>query len=1065
MPEERRVVTVLFADVAGSTALGESSDPEDVRAVLGRYYAIAREVVAEHGGTLEKFIGDAVMAVFGIPQAHGDDAERALAAALALRERVAKDPQTVALALRIGVNTGEVVAARETDAGDFLITGDAVNVAARLQQHAEPGAILAGERTRRAVSAFRFAEAQTIVVKGKREPIGGSVLLGRQAERRAPRAPFLGREHDLAQLQLVAQRAFSERRPQLVTITAPAGTGKSRLVDEFAAHLPSGNVTIATAQCLPYGGTVTFLPLRGLVRGLLGIPPDGDIHTALLRELAAAGYALADAQRLAALIGATLGDAGDAERRDRDEIFAAWRVVVEMLAARGALLIVFEDLHWASDTLLDLVEHITGSRSACPLVMVALARPELLDRRPHWGSGRRNFTSLALEPLSSDDTLELVTVLTEGVPGGIAAKIVERAGGNPFFAGELVRAYEERRRSGLGDDEIDLPDTVHATVLARIDGLPAGERAVLEFAAVAGRTVRVDAVRALLPERSTDELADSLDELLERDLLVLGSPGAYTFRHIVIREVAYATLPRAERVRAHLRLATFFEERAAAGASEVAELVAYHYRQAIALSPGGRAPEGLPVEKVVHALEVAARAAWNAGAFAEAQLQLREAIRLAPAEDHLRLYELLGDVMQFGDDAVDGYWQAFERWRAAPDHAPIVGARLIVKHLMVHGRWAGSVSRPLDPAEFTDQTAEAERLVAAAADPVLEARLASATAFKQTSETFTDADALERLKERVLAAQRVFAERDDPEMASETLDALGAIYRSGFGDIESALACARQRIAMSDRLGLLERADAWNVAVWDLTYLGRFDEALRTFADAQRTLRPGEPKAMFSHAAAWAAYSAMLCGRWDEGLELVEFLALLREEAGVAIGRFTTPGWLAGLRMASARLDTTRLARYRSIFTAIADVGSLPPGRPFRLLHAAVIDGDMAQGHAFLRTDAATRDRKAEVVSLLILERRERIGEDELRDLERQALHDPPLLRLRIALARAMNSGPPAIREVIAALDDSELIGEAARAAALLALATHRDADRADAERRLTALGDRAYLQVLAEEW
>src|SRR4029077_8898559 len=263
MPEDRRVVTVLFADVTGSTALGETIDPEDTRAVLGRYYAIARDVISEHGGTLEKFIGDAVMAIFGIPQAHGDDAERGLAAALTLRERVAKDPETAALMLRIGVNTGEVVAARETDAGDFLITGDAVNVAARLQQHAEPGAILAGERTRRAVSAFRFADEQAIVVKGKREPIVGSVLLDRLTERRVARAPFLGRDRDLAQLDLVAQRAFGERRPQLVTITAPAGAGKSRLVEEFATRLPDAGATVATAQCLPYGAAVTFLPLRG----------------------------------------------------------------------------------------------------------------------------------------------------------------------------------------------------------------------------------------------------------------------------------------------------------------------------------------------------------------------------------------------------------------------------------------------------------------------------------------------------------------------------------------------------------------------------------------------------------------------------------------------------------------------------------------------------------------------------------------------------------------------------------------------------------------------------------
>ena len=445
MSEERRVVTVLFSDVAGSTAMGESNDPEDVRALLGRYYGIAREVIAAHGGTLEKFIGDSVMAVFGIPQAHGDDAERALVAALALLEAVARDPQTAALSLRIGVNTGEVVASRKSDAGDFLITGDAVNVAARLQQHAEPGAILVGGRTRRAVSGFRFGAVQELAVKGKSQPIGAAALIERLKDRRAVRAPFLGRDHDLAQLDLVARRAFSERRPQLVTITAPAGTGKSRLVEEFAGRVVGG-VKVVTAQCLPYGSAVTFLPLRGLVRELLGAEREEDILPSLQRTFKEAGHSDADAAHLAALIGVTLGDETESERRDRDELFTAWRLLVEAQATRGPLVVVFEDLHWATDTLLDLVENVTVSRMSTPLVMFALARPELLDRKRNWGGGRRNFTSLGLEPLSDEETRGLVESLTEEVPIAIADRIVKRAGGNPFFAGELVRAYAERDR-------------------------------------------------------------------------------------------------------------------------------------------------------------------------------------------------------------------------------------------------------------------------------------------------------------------------------------------------------------------------------------------------------------------------------------------------------------------------------------------------------------------------------------------------------------------------------------------------------------------------------------------
>ncbi|HET7700985.1 MAG TPA: adenylate/guanylate cyclase domain-containing protein [Candidatus Limnocylindria bacterium] len=1063
MPEERRVVTILFADVTGSTAMGESSDPEDVRALLGRYYGIAREVIAAHGGTLEKFIGDSVMAVFGIPQAHGDDAERALAAALALREAVAKDPQTAALALRMGVNTGEVVAARESAAGDFLVTGDAVNVAARLQQHAEPGGILVGERTRRAVSTFRFADEQQIAVKGKREPIGGSILLERLAERRVARAPFLGREHDLAQLDLVAQRAFGERRPQLVTITAPAGTGKSRLVEEFATRLADERVIVATAQCLPYGAAVTFLPLRGLVRGLLGITRTEDAAPLLRDVFVSAGHGAEEAGRLALLIGTTLGDTPDSERRDREEIFSAWRLLIEALALRGPLLVVFEDLHWASDTLLDLVEHVTTSRTTAPLVMFALARPELLDRRPTWGGGRRNFTSIGLEPLTSEETLRLVSIMTESVPGPIANAIVERAGGNPFFVGELVRAYEELHRAGKRDEEITLPDTVHATVLSRIDALPPPERSVLEYAAVAGRTARVAAVGALLAELPETTIADAFDALADRDLLVAQGGGAYTFRHIVIREVAYATLPRAERVRAHIRLAHWLEEQSGAG-QEFTELIAYHYRQAIALSPGNRVPDGLAVDAVAAALERAARAAANVGAFREAAEQMREAMRLSPPSEHLRQHELVGDLMQFGDEAITGYAEAVARWRAQADGDPRTGARLIVKQLGVAARWAGSISKPMEPAEFATLAAEARRLLDRGPDPLVEAKLAFARAFHVMRAPESERGELRELAGEVERSRTLYAERGDIEAESEALDALASLERTAFGDPERALAYTRERLAKVDRLSLLERIDAWSVAIWDLVYLGRHDEATDTYRDARRSLRASEPVYMTAHSAAWATYAAMLCGRWDEVFVLGDLMVTMLEESRLNAGRFMYPGWVAALRVAAARGDTTRLARYRSAFVNIANVPLLAAdSRPFWV---AFIDRDAAAARAAVTSQiGGGADRKGELIALLLFDLGEQLMEEELRTVERRNSEMPPVLRLRVELARALNAGDADVRRAIASLDAGHLVADAARAATLLALRTRDENDRADADRRLAALGDRQYLQKLAEEW
>ena len=1060
MPEERRVVTILFSDVAGSTALGESSDPEDVRAVLARYYAIAREVIGAHGGTVEKFIGDAVMAVFGIPQAHGDDAERGLAAALALRERVAADPQTAALSLRIGVNTGEVVATRETEAADFLVTGDAVNVAARLQQSAEPGTIVAGERTMRAVSGFRFAAEQRIAVKGKREPIAGAELIERVAERRAPRSPFLGREHDLAQLRLVADRAFSERRPQLVTITAPAGTGKSRLVEEFISRLGT-SVDVATAQCLPYGSAVTFLPLRGLARGLLRLDRDADLPARLRATFSAAGYADQDADRLASVIGATLGEATTSERHDRDESFSAWRVLIETLAAKGRLVVVFEDLHWAADTLLDLVEHVTVARTNAPLVMVALARPELIDRRPGWGGGRRSFTSLALEPLSDTDTRDLVGVLTEGVPTSIADRIVERSGGNPFFAGELVRAYEARRREGTSDADIVLPDTVHATVLARIDMLPERDRHVLEYASVTGRTARAPAIAALLPAVPVADITEALEALVEREFLVPQTAGTYTFRHIVIREVAYATLPRAERVRGHLRLASWLEDESAASANELAELIAYHYRQAIALSPGGRLPASLAATTVIAALERAARLAAAGGAYAEALEQIDEAIRLAPDHEKLRLFETQGDLTLFGDPALNGYAEAFDRWSAGVDRDPAIGARLLTKRLGVAGRWSGSITRPMQLDEFTALFDQATALFKAAPDAQLEAKLACARAFTLTHGRLPDRTLLDELEKDVRAALAVFAARDDTDALSEAYDALAAVLRD-VGDYEGAAAADRQRLAMLERLGLVERVDAFSVLIWDLVFLGRYEDAITEFT-SRVMLRPGEPEFTLSHATGWAAYAAMLCGRWDDALRFADRIVGHHEEWPGGSMRFTYPGWVAALRVAAATEDATRLARYRSVCRAIADLAALDEGHRWHWI--AILEGDAAAARSGLAQSWMSRDRKGELIALILFDARQALSEAELAAVEGESVADPPVVTARIALARALNADDDSLRAAVRDLHETGLVADAARAATLLALRTHQNADRAEAERQLTMLGDRQYLRLLSEEW
>src|SRR3989440_11102891 len=483
MAEERRVVTILFADVAGSTAMGDALDPEDVRTLLRRYYDLARETVTEHGGILEKFIGDAVVAVFGFPQTHEDDPQRALAAALALRDRVRNDAGLGdRLPIRLGINTGEVVAARESATGDFPLSGDAVNVAARLQQGTEPWSILCGERTAASVrGGFAFGPAATVEVRGKAQPIRALTVLGRASPLPvAARTPLIGRAADLQQLELVARRALDEMRPFLASVMAPAGVGKTRLLEEFLERLPGSEprAMVAIAQCLPYGQRLTYWPLRGVLYRLIGVPDDARPQTvrhAIRVWLEGSGLEAMD--REVELLAATVG-AGETEVSDRSALLAAWRTFFEIAARRAPLVLVFEDLHLSSDSLLDLFEFVMQPRGDLPLLMIALTRPELLDRRPAWGGGRRNYVSISLEPLSDRDTAQLVDQLLEGCSAELVNRIVRRAEGNPFFAGELIRSVAERG----GTDQ--LPDTVQATVLARLDQLATEERRIIQLGSV-----------------------------------------------------------------------------------------------------------------------------------------------------------------------------------------------------------------------------------------------------------------------------------------------------------------------------------------------------------------------------------------------------------------------------------------------------------------------------------------------------------------------------------------------------------------------------------------------------
>jgi class 3 adenylate cyclase len=945
MSEERRLVTVMFADAVGSTSLGESLDPEDVRALMARYFAIAREVVENHDGTIEKFIGDAVMAVFGLPRAHGDDAERALDAALELRDAVQADPVLgERLPIRLGVNTGDVVAGPDAAAGgDALITGDAVNVAARLQQAAEPWTIVCGERSIRAGSRrFAFGPLGDIDARGRSVAVGAAVLLGRIARPEAPRTRIVGRDADLEQLDLVARRTFRERRPYLVTIIAPPGTGKTRLLEEFLARLPglSHDAGVAVAQCLPYGQRLTYWPMRALLLDVLGLP--ANTHPEAIRGATSRWLESlddADAERHAELLAATIG-AGEGEATDRTEVFTAWRTAIELAAVHRPLVLVVEDLHWSSDSLLDLVEAILQPRADAPVLMIALSRPELLDRRPGWGGGRRNHVALALEPLDDYALAELVGDLLDVPVPEIVQAVVARADGNPFYAGELVRAVLERSGSINEAGAVEralasLPDTVQGTVLARLDLLPPVERRVLQLGAVFGRSFRTDGLQALAPE-ITGDLEAALDGLRERDLIRTGGPDESRFRHILIREVAYSTLPRAERSRLHAGAGAVLELHAGGNEDALAELIAYHLREAVVLGRSANLPDLAELQvKAVRWLRRAAEAAMAAAATIEASRHVLSAIDLAGPDDLPELYEFLGDSYQAGPGAVDAYHKARElakeRGRSADDQL-----RILTSELLVVTRWHGSVgANPIETIEALRQ--EGRRLVSDTTDERTLARFLIGEAFLVWVRIGGRAAPSDETDEELAAsgqrALEIGARLDDVALQSAALDAMSSVVIRG-DDYRGSLVFIERRLALGDRLDFTERFDAEAMRAWHEVTLGDIRSAVDHASEAIADLAPGQAPGFVLSLSAWLVAAFHVVGRWDEAIAAANRLERVWEDLDRPPAGFAIQGFLAELEVARARREEALTDRAVTAVESI--IGRFSPDDRIRGLLALV---------------------------------------------------------------------------------------------------------------------------------
>ena len=648
--EERKVVSVLFCDLVGFTAASEHQDPEDVRARIRPYHARLRQEIESCGGTVEKFIGDAVMAAFGAPVTHEDDAERAVRAGLAILEAIAELNEVdrgLQLQVRIGINTGEAVVAVGAlpEQGEGIVTGDVVNTAARIQAAAPVNGVAVGEKTHWATERiFDYEGLEPVSVKGKSEPLAlwrptaARARFGTDITRRF-KTPLVGRELEKPLLIGTFERSAQQRSVQLITIIGEPGVGKSRLVAELLGYVDAKPELTRWRQgrCLPYGEGITFWALGEIVKAEAGILESDSADVAAAKLDSAVSLEEPERQWLLQRLGPLVGLEA-ASSAERQELFTAWQRFLEGLAAARPTVLVFEDLHWADEALLAFLEHLAEWSQGVPLLILCTARPELHEKHAGWAGGMRNATTINLPPLSEQETAELVAhlITTTVLSPELEQAVLSGAGGNPLYAEEFVRLLADR---GLGAGETELPESVQALIAARLDTLSPERKSLLQDAAVLGKVFWVGAL-AEIGGRDPGELELALHELARKELVrpartsSMEGESEYSFWHLLVRDVAYGQIPRAERVRRHRSAAAWIERKAGERVEDLAELLAHHYLQALefaeAAGDGEQAAElALPARRF---LALAGDRALGLDT-AQAEARLARALELTPTED------------------------------------------------------------------------------------------------------------------------------------------------------------------------------------------------------------------------------------------------------------------------------------------------------------------------------------------------------------------------------------------------------------------------------------------------
>ncbi len=857
--EERKVVTVLFADLVGFTSRSERMDVEDVRGTLAPYHALLRDQLEHYGGTVEKFIGDAVMALFGAPVTHEDDPERAVRAALSIRaaiDRLNDEEPGLDLHVRVGVNTGEALVVLSADAarGEGVASGDVVNTAARLQTAAPVDGILVGETTYHATDrAIAYRPAEPVIAKGKSQPLRAWEALEARARLgvdvvQRPTTPLVGRGEEVDLVLDGLRRCRSERAVQLVTIVGVPGIGKSRLVWELygAVDRDPDFITWRQGRSLPYGDGVTYWALGEMVKAQAGILDSDTAQEAQDKLRATVSDLIPDGteaawveQHVRALAGLETESAAGGDRHS--EATAAWRRFLEALADRQPLVLVFEDLHWADDALLDFVDHLVDWVSGVPMLVVCTARPELLDRRRGWGGGKRNALTIALSPLADTDIARLIGTLLEQavLPAETQVTLLGAAAGNPLYAEEYVRMLIDRghlRHDGgrwqlSAGAELPVPESVQGLIAARLDDLPAAEKRLLQDAAVLGKVVWSGALAAM-GETSRFAVEERLHALERREMLrrerrsSVGGETEYAFRHVLMRDVAYGQIPRAQRADKHRRAAEWIES-LSADRESAPDMLAHHYSRALEYARDS----GQPTEELEQRTRLAHRdAAERAAALnsiTPAQRHYLAALALWPEDDPdwpmivVRSADL--GLSAPGEDVSAVLDRAGARLAAAGDP----GNAAMAEMLAVFRYWNEAMSE-----QSLAALARSRRLLDAAA--------ASPTVAYVTSRLATHAMLRGASDETIELCERALAIADDlglEEIRAHVLNTRGVARVSHDGDL-GGLADVESSIEIAERLNSAEAIirgyKNLGSTVADLGDLARAAELERRGADAAR---------------------------------------------------------------------------------------------------------------------------------------------------------------------------------------------------------------------------------------